>query len=272
MSSESAHIRNLLSQSHNLKNDQVLEESQYRSLPRFGLRGASSQIIESLYSLIFDTFSEYNNNDILIKYCMYADSDEASFYSSAGNIDDCTPVLQGDFFESFPDLFITIYVSNNHIYGNPPPAPDAIYAHDSDNEYDMGEIVMKVCLPPTLDASLAYLQDHRLEIAGTLAHEMQHVVQKHCYGEPLGDANTQDVLSHALDKNEIDARVEEIIAGMEDDIAEEQSDYFKSKLEAYVDKYLTRNLTESTSSPPDLKETMIKQHLKVYFEKMEGIL
>lgn len=270
--SESAHIRNLLKQTKPAKPEQITSEHSYKSLPRFGLRGAASQVIDNLCELIFDVYSEYDKPDVLIKYSMYADSDESVFYSNVQNIEDCAPSFQGDFFESFPDLFISIYVSNTHVFGDPVPSPDAVYAHDSDNEYDMGEIEMRIYLPPTLAASLQYLKDHRLEICGVLAHEMQHVVQKHCYGEPLGSAMTQNVLVHAVDKNEIDSRVEEIIAGMDEEYDEQDSVHFREKLEAYLDKYLARNLTEEINPPADLRETMAKRHLEVYFEKMDGIL
>ena len=270
--SESAHIRNLLSQNKGEESYLKDDNNSYSSLPRFGLRGAAAQVVDNLYGLIFEIFDGHANDNMLIKFSMYADSDESVFYSSAGNLENCMPMLQGDFFESFPDLFITIYVSNDHIYGNPPPSPDAIFAHDPDSEYDMGEIDLKVCLPPTLKGSLDYLRTHRLEICGVLAHEMQHVVQKHCYGEALGNTTAQDVLLHALDKNEIDARVEEIIACMEEGYQEEDKDHFYDRLVWYTDRYLSRNLDEDGSYPDDLREVMIKRHLDIYLQKMEGIL
>lgn len=272
--SESAHIRNLLNQSSSRQNISSKEPVRqgYGSLPRFGLRGASAQVIDNLYSLIFDMFDGYDKNDVLAKYSMYADSDESVFYSSAGNLEDCVPSMQGDFFESFPDLFMTIYISNDHIYGNPPPSPDAIYAHDSENEYDMGEIEMRVYLPPSLDDAMLYLKENRLEICGILAHEMQHVVQKHCYGEPLGNTDTHEVMVHAVDKNEIDARVEEIIASMHESYLEEDKEQFYNILQQHVDKYLIRNLPNDATSRENLKEVMIKNHLDVYLEKMDGIL
>jgi hypothetical protein len=269
--SETAHIRNLLKKSVNSKPSNVSNDS-INNLPRFGLRGAAAQIIDSLYELVFDSFEDHQGDKVLAKLSMYADSDESFFYSTAGNIEDCLPSFQGDFFESFPDLFITIYISNDHIYGTPPPATDAVYAHAGENEYDMGEIEVRVYLPPTLNAALGYLKDCRLEVCGTLAHEMQHVVQKHCYGESLGNAETQSVLSHALDKNEIDARVEEIIAAMEEGYFESDKAYFEERLIAYVEKYLQRNVTESTVVPNDIKETMIFKHLEAYDHKMRGIL
>ena len=268
--SETAHIRNLLKQSINTATPAVSSSASLH--PRFGLRGAASQIIDRLYELIFESFEGYPGNNLLAKLSMYADSDEASFYSSAGNVEDCMPTFQGDFFESFPDLFIVIYVSNDHVYGNPPPATDAVYAHTGGDEYDMGEIEVRVYLPPTLDAALKHLEACRLEVYGTLAHEMQHVVQKHCYGEALGDANNQTVLLHALDKNEIDARVEEIIASMEEGFCEDNKEYFTSQLTLYIEKYLSRNVTKDTTVPKDIKETMIFKHLEVYDYKMKGIL
>jgi len=268
--SETAHIRNLLKQSVNT--EPVLVSNDASPLPRFGLRGAATQIIDSLYELIFETFETYTEDKVLVKLSMYADSDESFFYSTAGNIEDCMPVFQGDFFESFPDLFITIYISNDHIYGNPPPMTDAVYAHAGENEYDMGEIEVRVYLPATLDSALDYLKSCRLEVCGTLAHEMQHVVQKHCYGEALGNAENQSVLSHALDKNEIDARVEEIIAAMEDGYLESNKEYFSKKLSLYIERYLGRNVTEGVVVPDDIKETMIFKHLEAYDHKMRGIL
>ena len=270
--SESAHIRNLLKKSSSYGNDTISDNREI--LPRFGLRGASFQIIDSLYGIFFDLFSNYEKKLVLVTYSLYADSDECSFYSTAGNIENIDIAPQGDFFESFPDLFITILASNDHSFGYPPPEPDAVYIHDGENPDDVGEIELKIYLPKKVDELKDYLLSSKLLICGVLAHEMQHVVQKHCYRRFLGNTSGESLLTHAFDQNEIDSRVEEILAAFEDGIPEEDEISFKESLELYLNKYLLRNTTEENkdSIPKDIRSIMFEQHMQVYKNKMRGIL
>lgn len=270
--SESAHVRNLLKKGTKNQQPGVSKQHSYATLPRFGLKGAATQIIENLYDIFFDVFEDYTGNKFLVKYSMYADSDETTFYSNLENISDIVSATQGDFFESFPDLFISIYLSNDHIHGDPPPSPDAMYVHDPSNPEDIGEIELRIFLPSQPDDVFEHLRKHKLEICGTLVHEMQHVVQKHCYGEYLGGTVVETVDVHAFDKNEIDARVEEVISIMGEDTLEENKEAFQACLESYIDSYITRNVISSASVPDNIREIMIDSHIKVYCEKMEGIL
>ena len=268
--SESAHIRNLLQKS--VSSSPQLETASLPGSLRFGVKGASIQVIDSLCELIEDAFSDASEEKVLVKYTFYADAAESIFYSNVETITDDLPQFEGDFFEAFPDLFVSIFVSNDHIYGYPPPSADAVYVHDSDDTNDTGEIVLHVYLPKDASGTMSYMRSNMIEIAGVLSHEMQHVVQKLCYGEKLSSTSGESLLSHAFDKNEIDARVEEVITNMGVNIPENDEKLFLKTLDACLDEYLKRNAKDTDDLPLNMKDKMLSEHLMVYRNKMRDNL
>lgn len=268
--SESAHIRNLLQKSVASKVPKIKVTAP--SPLRFGVKGASIQVIDSLCEMIEDAFSGTTEKKVLAKYTFYADATESIFYSNVVTITDDLPVYAGDFFEAFPDLFISIFVSNDHVFGYPPPSADAVYVHDSDDANDVGEIALHVYLPKESSEAITYMNENMLEIAGVLSHEMQHVVQKLCYGEKLRSTAGESLLKHAFDGNEIDARVEEAITNMGLNVPEDDEKLFLATLDVCLDEYLKRNSKGDDNLPPNMKDKMLSEHLIVYRNKMRDIL
>jgi hypothetical protein len=269
--SESAHIRNLLQKS----GTPIPQGNTAVTRPgpiRFGVKGAAIQIIDSLCEMSEELFSPTSEKKFLVKYTFYADSSESVFHSNVETIEEDLPKFTGDFFESFPDLFISIFASNDHVFGYPPPSPDAVYMHTGDDHGDMGEIILHVYLPKEIPDALEYMRANMLEIAGTLSHEMQHVVQKHCYGEALSPMSGDTLLAHAFDRNEVDARVEEVITNMGVDMPEDDEELFLSTLNVCIDAYLSRNSSELEDMPHGARDKMITEHTVVYKNKMRDVL
>ena len=270
--SETFHIENLLRKDIKRNISEVSEAFYFR--PRYGVKGAAIQVIDSLIELFSETYqAKESRSKIEIKYSLFADSSESDFSANVQTSYEEFPVMQGDFFEAFPDLYMTLFASNDHTKGDPPISPDAVYIHDHKNSDDIGEIEMHIYLPRNHNDIFSYLEDKRLEIAGVLSHEMQHVVQKHIYNEVLSSTAGDDLLSHAFDINEIDARVEEAITAMGDDTPVESKDEFIFSLERCLDDYLSRNVTDKDEvSVPKMKEKMMAEHLVIYENKLKGVL
>jgi len=226
--------------------------------------------MDAFIEIIVDTIEETPTDELKAQYLFYADEGETMFVINDTPIDYLPPPPVGDFFEAVPDLLITILASTSAPGNLSPGKSDAIYAHDSDNEDDIGEIDVYISLPTGAAEIITYLKSSRLELCGILSHEMQHVVQKMVCGHRLNTDVDQDLMKHAFDMYEIDARIEESITLMGDDEDEQDEALFFDALSKCITQYLERNTTPDVIS--EIKERMIQDHMLAYKNKMRELL
>jgi hypothetical protein len=243
-------------------------------LPRYGVKGAAIQVVDSFLALFQEAYANSPDslNDVWAKYTLYASDSEPIFTSAKLNVEgNDQSTFQGDFFNLFPDVFITFSASNQHETDGK-LFLDAVYLHDDQDQEDMGDIEVDIRLPPKSSPAdcVNAIMERRLEICGILAHEFQHVVQKHAHGVKLEGSASSDVLLHAFDVNEIDARVEEILVLMGDDVSDENETAFIAALQKYVNDYLDRNclVTITGSSLEECRARMLVEHSTAYKNKM----
>lgn len=266
--SETEHIKNLLIKS--LENSKRAETDNMYVAPRLGIKGAAIQIMDSFIEVVSEINSEEKLDKLIAQYIMYADGSESIFTINDISVDPLPPQPVGDFFEAVPDLLISVIASTKSPAGLSPGRSDAIYAHDADNEDDLGEIDVYISLPEGQEEIMNYLDSSRLELCGILTHEMQHVVQKMVCGYQLNSNADQDIIEHAFDQYEIDARIEESITLMGDDEDEQDEVLFVESLNTCIDQYLARNTTSEIAT--QLKERMIKEHIEAYKLKMNELI
>ena len=98
---------------------------------------------------------------------------------------------------------------------------------------------------------------------------MQHSIQRIIYGYPLDDITNSDLHHHMNSPMEIDARVEENIAYLEDHVDERDMDKFITKLSDYVERYLARNAAGASQEELVVfRERMMDSHISRFIEKM----
>ncbi len=267
--SETKHIKNLLIKSVE-RSKHSKSNSDIYVMPRLGIKGAAIQVMDSFIEVVTELILDEKLDEVTAQYILYADGSEAVFTVNDVSVDPLPPTPVGDFFESVPDLLMTIIASTSLPGELEPRKSDAIYAHDSDNEDDIGEIDVYISLPAGKDEIVDYLSTSRLELCGILTHEMQHVVQKMICGYYLRTDTGQDIMEHAFDQYEIDARVEETITLMGDDESEDDASLFFESLNVCIDKYLDRNTSSEISS--QIKDRMLKEHMDAYRLKMNELL
>lgn len=141
---------------------------------------------------------------------------------------------------------------------------DADFVRDGSDRSDLGGVDARITLPN--DFCTLTDQEVRkitLMVRGLFAHELQHVVQFVILGYTLRNDSILSLRKHACDRYEIEARTEEIIATLEDGMDDIIS--FRTCLEEYVEKYLTRNgLSKTDSQFVTLQGKMIYSHMKQY--------
>ena len=266
---ETEHIKNLLIKSLEASNRSISPVPAYVG-PRLGVKGAAIQVIDAFIDVVVDTVEDTRTDELKAQYLLYADEGETMFAINDEPIGYLPPPPVGDFFEAVPDLLVTILASTSAPGNLSPGKSDAMYAHDPDNEDDIGEIDVYISLPPGADEIITYLKSSRLELCGILSHEMQHVVQKMVCGHRLNANVDQDLMHHAFDTYEIDARIEESITLMGDDEDEQDEDLFFSALNKCINQYLERNTTPEIISK--IKDRMIHDHMLAYKNKMHELL
>jgi len=239
--------------------------------PRFAIRGAAAQVIGIFIDNITRYLSKYKlgtNAQFAAIYTQYADGTDATFKINKREIEiQDNPI--GDFFDAVPDVMLSISATNQSPAGLSPGMLDAGFIHDPENVDDFGEIEVIISLPKDHNEVIEFLSAKSIEIRGLLAHEMQHVIQKIVLGYELSgttDRSTLDV--HAREHFEIDARVEEAIAIMPDEIDEDEADMFKVYLEKCLDNYLSRN-ADCCTDLEVLKEEMMISHMSAYKKKLK---
>lgn len=161
--------------------------------------------------------------------------------------------LSGDFFDEFPGIEIEVRIVKDNLIDI-----DGYYYHTLDSTEEDGLIEVVVSI--SKDFKHKIKKEHlSVSIQSVLAHEMQHVVQR-CYAG-IDMAQIHDgPMSHLLDVREIDARVEEVLTGMEDILDYE---LFKSRMAVYMMRYFKRN-----KMPQEELEKSVLIHVEFHKEKM----
>jgi hypothetical protein len=237
--------------------------------PRLGLRGAAMQVVD----MFIETVNEYiatakldNNANLDAMYSTYADGQE-SFFKINGEEMEGEDSYVGDFFNSLSEVIIIIHGSNSPLRDLEPGQGDATYNHDFQDMYEAGEIDVTVRFPENPNDVPMFLETFRKELCGFLAHEMQHAVQKLIYGARLSEDVVNGLELHITDIFEIDARVEEVIARLPEQVHEENEDGFLTELNQYLDQYLARNASQ-IKNLEELKASMVETHLLHYHRKL----
>ena len=245
-----------------------LTESEEEVFPevqqRFGLRGAAIQVSNAFLELLLADLESGKLTSA--NFYTFADGSEATwqFNEDSTTLDDV--VFMGDYADSLGDVAIDITISVGESFDI-----DADYVHDGEDIDDAGVIEVRFSLPSDAKVVQKLLPMIRKELRGTLAHEMQHSVQKIIYGAPLDSTSMADLSTHMNDPQEIDARVEETIAFLEEHADETDLDAYMTELDAYIHRYLVRNVKTGKKDPEyDVYyERMMDSHLRAYKKKVQ---
>tara|TARA_E500000331_G_scaffold353427_1_gene404073 strand:- start:272 stop:1057 length:786 start_codon:yes stop_codon:yes gene_type:complete len=236
---------------------------------RMDLRGSASTLADPAIEFISRIFKEqgFNKN---IQFDIEYDSIDFVAEATIGlnTISENLPMPSGEYFDVLGEVDFVIqglYDPASSIFDL-----DAGYIHAGDEELeDAGLIETVLQIPASKERTQQFLQGAARHLRATLVHEMQHSIQRLIYGQPLDHITNADLDSHISDPSEIDARVEEVIAYMDDAIPETQFDNFMVKLEGYIDMYLERNAPDASMEEHDVYRTrMLDSHLQHYAEKL----
>lgn len=237
---------------------------------RFDLRNAADRISApvSRYMARFDRLQACSTYDAIamydsIDYVLSIDTQVKEFKAPTGS-----------FFDTLNDIDIEIgftYDASADLRGD----VDSAFYH-SDIPYedggDMGVIAVAVVVPSDRAARKLFFGGLAVELRAALAHEMQHAVQYVVQGKNLLEIPSMDLEGHATHTDEIDARVEEVIAYMNDSTHETDREIFEAKLIGYIERYLTRNAAALTQTQLNVyRRRMLDDHMGLYDEKM-GLL
>lgn len=150
---------------------------------------------------------------------------------------------------------------------------DYVFDHNGLEDDDLGGVEVYVHAPASMFEDKDTLLRIQRQIRGTIAHELQHIIQRIIHGDSLLDINKgydNNIESHIRDSNEIDARIEEIIAACENehDLCDIKS--FRTELNGYAEDYFERNgMKKDHPQYLKLKREMIDSHLIKYREKFD---
>jgi len=160
--------------------------------------------------------------------------------------------LSGEFFDTFPGIEIEIKIVKSSTLD-----VDGYYYHTLDIQDDDGlvEIVAYINRQYIKQSKLNHF---KVSIQSILSHEMQHVVQR-CYGN-VDMAQLHDKPEdHLSDFREIDARVEEVLCGID----ETDVEMFRSKMNAYINEYCKRNKLDNVNI-----DKATHEHVEFYLDKI----
>ena len=234
-----------------------------RKPQRFDLRKAADQIAApvSRYMSRFDRIQSSATYEAIavydsIDYVLSIDTQVKEF-----------PAPTGSFFDILNDIDIEIGFTHDAAISQRGDV-DSVFYH-SDIPYadggDMGVIAVSVVIPSDRAARKVFFGGLTVELRAAIAHEMQHAVQYVVQGKNLQE--------HATHPDEIDARVEEVIAYMNDNTPEDNREVFEAKLIGYIEKYLTRNAADLTQDQLNVhRRRMLDDHMSLYDEKMAPLL
>lgn len=236
---------------------------------RMDLRGSASTLAAPAIQFISKVFKE-QGFDKSIQFDIEYDSIDFVAEATIGlnTITEELPMPSGEYFDVLADVDFVIqglYDPSSSTFDL-----DAGYVHAGDDELeDAGLIETVLQIPAPKEKAQTFLQGAERHLRATLVHEMQHSIQRLIYGQPLDHITNADLDSHMSDPSEIDARVEEVIAYMDDVVPETQFDNFMVKLEGYIDMYLDRNAPDSSMDEREVYRTrMLDSHLQHYAEKL----
>lgn len=239
----------------------IYESSSSQIQQRFDLRSAASQVAYPVVSAIVNSIN--SNRGLIESQAVYDTIDFVYTDLISSNNDQKLPVPEGEYFDALPDVEFHVMIKSAD-YSD----VDAGYLHSGDFE-DEGIIEIILYVPKDLRELKPFLTTLPMEIRAALAHEMQHSIQRVIYGYPLDDVTNIDLHDHMANPMEIDARVEENIAYLEDNVDENNLDKFINALSVYVEKYLARNARDATEEELDIyKARMMDSHTSRYIEKM----
>jgi len=248
------------------------EESTTKSSPlsrRIDLRGSANFLAGPAIQFISKVFNKHGFDKNITFHIEY---DTIDFIAEAAIglhvIEEELPMPTGEYFEILHDVDFVIqgvYDKTSSVFDL-----DAGYIHSGDDVLeDAGLIEALIHLPAPEEKTRAFLQGAERHLRATLVHEMQHTIQRLIYGRPLDGITNADLDTHIKDPDEIDARVEEIIAYMDDAVPETQFDNFMTKLEGYISMYLDRNAPDTSMEEREVLRTrMMDSHLQHYADKL----
>ena len=235
---------------------------------RIDLRGSANTLSEPAINFMQKVFDESGFSKEITFNIEYDSIDYTAEATIGLNvIEEVLPIPSGEYFEILDDVDFVIQA----VY-NPQEEIldiDAGYIHTGVDDDDAGLIEASLKIPAPEQKARTFLQGASRHLRATLAHEMQHSIQRLVYGRPLDGVTNADLKTHMNDPDEIDARVEEIIAYMDDNVPETQFDNFMVKLESYISMYLDRNASNDTLEEREVYRTrMMDSHLQHYAEKL----
>jgi uncharacterized protein (DUF2267 family) len=229
---------------------------------RFDLRSAAAQIANPLSSVLIKTWQ--HNKGKVNSFASY-DSIDFLYNDEVSGQNFVMPTPTGEYFDALPEIEFEAEIINSDA-GD----VDADYIHSGGQNFeDEGIIAIRICIPTNIRAAKEFLRNLHVELRAAIAHEMQHAVQKVIYGYKLDSITNLDLEGHMTDPMEIDARVEESIAYLEDHISEDDLDEFITKLGVYTEKYLKRNAPNASSEELEIyRSRMMDSHTSHYIRKM----
>ena len=235
---------------------------------RIDLRGSAGTLAEPAIDFVSKVFNS-QGYDKKIKFNIEYDVIDFVAEATIGlnTITETLPMQQGEYFEMLDEVDFVIqatYDPSSSTFDM-----DAGYIHAGDEFEDAGLIETVIQIPAPKEKAEMFLKGAARHLRATLVHEMQHSIQRLIYGNPLDQITNADLSTHMADPNEIDARVEEIIAYMDDNIPETQFENFMVKLEGYIDMYLERNAPDASFEEREVYTArMLDSHLHHYAEKL----
>jgi len=131
------------------------------------------------------------------------------------------------------------------------------FNHDCPDEPGVIDISYQISLDSDIDKILR-------NIRGTIAHEIYHAARRTIGGVEIGERNL-DVLEHALNPEEIGARVEEVLAILTSDQDPSDPQIFSNVLREVITSYLARNGSSLSERDQNfLFHQMFETHMTEY--------
>ena len=236
---------------------------------RIDLRSSASTLADPAVDFMKRTFEKYGFDK---KITFNIEYDTIDYIAEAevglNTYEESLEMPSGEYFDMIPD--VDFVIQGNYDPKSSVLDVDAGYIHaGDDNLEDAGLIETAIQIPAPKIKAETFLGGAKRHLRATLVHEMQHSIQRLIYGMPLDAITNADLDTHMSDPNEIDARVEEIIAYMDDNIPEETFENFMVKLEGYISMYLERNAPDATMEEHAVyTNRMLDSHLQHYAEKL----
>ncbi|MHA2020128.1 MAG: HD domain-containing protein [Candidatus Thorarchaeota archaeon] len=244
---------------------------------RFDLRKSASAFIAPIFQVL-EEILEYNegvaHKNLEIKAFYNGGEIEIDYVNGKKRGSITSEMLNDETLERLEgygmfDLDLTIKTGNQIII-NADYQYDASGYQEEDVGQDLGGVVAIAEIPSKFLENEKSRRLVRRKLRGTFAHEIQHIIQRIIFGTQPSREAGESIEIHMADPDEIDARVEEIIAACEEEMDFCNIGGFRQELEEYVDDYLNRNgIQKNHPSFKKWKSEMIKSHLIKYREKFE---